>query len=714
MGVIIRLCLQWVLILWVIDLYAQTKGVSTVGAAATQVTGKTYALVAGISDYQDPTIPDLKFADKDASAFAAYLKSPGGGGLNEDQMKVLLNNQATLGQFASALDWLLEVCKEGDRAIIYFSGHGDVERKTVSQPGFLLCWDAPGRVYMSGGAFGLAYLEEIINTLSTQNKVKVLMVADACHSGKLSGSQIGGTQATAANMARQYANEIKILSCQPTEFSLEGEQWGGGRGVFSYHLVDGLTGLADQNSDASISLLEITRYLEDRVIQEVAPQSQNPVILGNKTDKLGIVDQAALAQLKKSKEGQVVAFVKTESRGLEDEILSRVDSMVKLKYLRFKEKLSQKSFFIPKSDCADYYYKALESDTSLGSLHNAMRRNYAAALQDDAQQVLNRFLRSEMMELSLSKRSAIEKYSVYPSYLERAGELLGQDHYMFPILAARKHFFEAYLLHLNNKNKNEEIGRQVLQKLEQASRYQADMPHIYWAMNFAYGFNLARIDSAEIFTEKAIALNPSWQLPYANLVFMFADRLGKMDKAKEYLDKLNAIDSNSLVALYSNAIYYDVLKKPKIAESYLFRVLEMDSSHLSAHNLLGNFYLNNNQMELAKKHYSKAISIDPEYPMAHSNLGYVHYVLGDKKLAESEFKTAYSLDPYGPFFNYNLACFYAGEENKEKAFDYLESAIINGWNDYKYLQIDEILDLLRKDAERWSDLMKKYFPDLHK
>ena len=25
----------------------------------------------------------------------------------------------------------------------------------------------------------------------------------------------------------QYANEVKILSCQPNEFSLEGEQWGG-------------------------------------------------------------------------------------------------------------------------------------------------------------------------------------------------------------------------------------------------------------------------------------------------------------------------------------------------------------------------------------------------------------------------------------------------------------------------------------------------------
>ncbi|MBK7305024.1 MAG: hypothetical protein IPI90_17740 [Saprospiraceae bacterium] len=47
----------------------------------------------------------------------------------------------------------------------------------------------------------------------------------------------------------------KILSCQPNEFSLEGEQWGGGRGVFSYHLVDGLFGLADRNNDGLITLV---------------------------------------------------------------------------------------------------------------------------------------------------------------------------------------------------------------------------------------------------------------------------------------------------------------------------------------------------------------------------------------------------------------------------------------------------------------------------
>ena len=33
--------------------------------------------------------------------------------------------------------------QEGDRAIIYFSGHGDVETQTMFQMGYLLTWDSP-------------------------------------------------------------------------------------------------------------------------------------------------------------------------------------------------------------------------------------------------------------------------------------------------------------------------------------------------------------------------------------------------------------------------------------------------------------------------------------------------------------------------------------------------------------------------------------------
>ncbi len=299
--------------------------------------GKTRAVVIGISDYQDPQIPDLRFADNDAEAFANFLRSPAGGSLDGDHLKVLIDSQATFAQFDAALNWLMDESKPGDQAIIYFSGHGDVETKTRSQHGFLLCWDSPPQSYISG-AYPIFFLKDVVTTLSTENKARVLIITDACRSGKLAGNSIGGAQLTSQNLAQQFANEIKILSCQPNEYSLEGEQWGGGRGAFSFHLVDGLYGLADGNSDGSVNLMEIGRHLEDHVTQEVSPQSQVPMTVGNRTEKLAAVFPDILAQVKKNKTGQLPLFSAIDSKGIEDEVLATVDSTIRALYYTASKK----------------------------------------------------------------------------------------------------------------------------------------------------------------------------------------------------------------------------------------------------------------------------------------------------------------------------------------------------------------------------------------
>ncbi len=89
----------------------------------------TKAVVIGISDYHNEKIPDLKHAHKDAQAFASWLVSPSGRSLQKNHIRILLNKQATTGQMVASVGWLLETSQPGDKAIIYYSGHGDVERK---------------------------------------------------------------------------------------------------------------------------------------------------------------------------------------------------------------------------------------------------------------------------------------------------------------------------------------------------------------------------------------------------------------------------------------------------------------------------------------------------------------------------------------------------------------------------------------------------------
>ena len=448
-------CLPFFLLLWGISLLCaqEPKGATPNPQSAIQNPQSTRAVVVGISDYQDPTIPDLRFAHRDAEAFANFLRSSrglGSGSLDNDHLKVLTNEQATAGRIAEALGALVEQAKEGDQVIIYFSGHGDVERKMVSQPGFLLAWDAPSRVYMGGGTYSLAFLQEVVATLSTQNKARVMVITDSCHAGKLSGSQIGGAQLTSANLAKQYANEVKILSCQPNEFSLEGEQWGGGRGCFSYHLVDGLFGLADRNEDDLVTVGELDRYLEDHVTAEAAPQSQAPMLLGNKTERLARVNAQLLADLQKNKSGQMPVFAPTESRGQEEEVLAKADSGIRQMYLAFKKAVAEKRFFEPSENCAETFYAALSGEPGLNLLRGFLKRNYAAALQDDAQTAINDYLRSDHREIR-RRWMHDNRYEAFPKYLSRAAGLLGPGHYMYPQLKAREHYFKGLLLRMSGE-----------------------------------------------------------------------------------------------------------------------------------------------------------------------------------------------------------------------------------------------------------------------
>ena len=79
--------------------------------------GQTRAVVIGVAKYQNPNIAALQFTDADAKAFAQYLHSPAGGSIAEENIKLLTNEQATQGQMAMALTWLIQASQEGDQAI---------------------------------------------------------------------------------------------------------------------------------------------------------------------------------------------------------------------------------------------------------------------------------------------------------------------------------------------------------------------------------------------------------------------------------------------------------------------------------------------------------------------------------------------------------------------------------------------------------------------
>jgi len=505
----------------------------------------TRAVVVGISDYQNPQIPDLRFADRDAAVFADWLRSPAGGSVPETHLQVLLNSDATTGKIIAALGGLVADCKPGDQAVIYFSGHGDVERISKFQRGFWLSWDSPPAVY-AAGACALGYLQDIISTLSDAG-VQVVVVADACRAGKLAGSAVGGTQATSAALAQQFANEVKILSCQPEEYSLEGEQWGGGRGAFSYHLVDALYGMADANADGTLSLLELGRYLEDRVPAETAPHSQIPFTVGGKATPVARVDAAQLAAWKKQKTGAAQQFAKIDSKGLEELALADADSVVQALYREFVAALKRGDLLEARdgvSSTADTLYKRLIREPALADLHGLMTRNFAAALMDEGQQILNRFLSGDLKAFEILENAINVNHHLLANQFYRAAELLGEKHYYYKNTKAKGLYFESY------------------------SVYHQDMPY----------------DSAQALDfkllQQAVATDSTAVHVWLNLFWLDSSLVNKT----YYVEKLqNLVPNWPLFHYIVGTTYADILPEdPEISLKYFRRTLELDSTFAPA------------------------------------------------------------------------------------------------------------------------------------
>ena len=713
-----------------------TKGLKPIKKQTLSPSGVTRAVVVGISDYQSEEIRDLQYAHRDARIFADYLLDDKGYGLDSSHVTVLLNKEATSGNFVSALYGLIEDGQEGDQIIIYFSGHGDVESTTISQPGFLLCWDAPAKVYMAGGTFGLAYLQEIISTLSLKLKTKVVVITDACRSGKLAGSDIGGSQATAANLSKQYANEVKILSCQPDEFALEGDAWGGGRGVFSYYLMAGLKGMADRNENGEVTLSELERYLEDNVSETVAPHSQIPMTVGQRNTTLSFVNKEVLQRTKGEMSDTNFGFIGKKAA---DDAIFFSDSLLRKKYLAFNAALESKHLLNPKEGSAWNIYQEVKDYPEISKYEGLMRRNLAAALQDETQQVINAYLASSPEELA-RRWNFDSSYEKYPIYLEKASELLGEDHFFYRTLQARKYYFKGLLIRLDAM-KNDQKGNFYQAIALQDSCIAIDSTAAYAYNEKAYTYvQLEKYSEARKYYNKALDFTPTWPLVWSNLSDVYI-QIGDHKMALETGKKSLEIDSNFIIGMFNTGIAYENLKQPQKAMKLYDRGLELDpnssllnskkgmisykssdyenaekywlkSVEVQPYNVpdiinLGHTYLKKGENENAKKYFIRARELRPNNEQAYQGIIEYYFYTGDLENASKQLQ-AYVIDyPNDGMAHYLIASIAGSKDDQNTALFFIENAFQNGMLDYITIESDANLkDIILLPA--YLSLKKKY------
>lgn len=202
-----------------------------------------YALVIGIEEFVELESPDEEYLDESATAF--YEKLVSSKNWNEENIRFLLNEQATKDNIHdSIVNWLDEREDEDDIVLIYIASHG---------------WKIPLKQRKYGHAFVFSYDakdhsfdetkisdKEYDSWLDKLDSKHITIIHDQCYSGRMFAiRQYGRTYLAAGG---------KYLFC-PANWSAQLESL-----IFTYYLLEGFDGVADINDDGWITAREVFNY----------------------------------------------------------------------------------------------------------------------------------------------------------------------------------------------------------------------------------------------------------------------------------------------------------------------------------------------------------------------------------------------------------------------------------------------------------------------
>lgn len=256
---------------------AEKRGVTVDGKSAeayvAEQTGKAWAVVIGIDDYQNPKIGNLRYAVADAKAVAKTLEQRG------YQVTDLYNEQATRRAIERELRSKLprRVGKQ-DRVLIFYAGHGQDDTVEGGQTmGYLLPADSD-RDDIPATGISMGTVKELADALPAKH---ALFLLDVCFGGIAGtvkrGSPPAVTEAYLKQITREKGRHL-ITAGEANQEVIEAPKWG--HSVFTYFLLKGLNeGLADQDDNGIITARELHSYLESRVFGEAQLQGhqQKPV-----------------------------------------------------------------------------------------------------------------------------------------------------------------------------------------------------------------------------------------------------------------------------------------------------------------------------------------------------------------------------------------------------------------------------------------------------
>ena len=569
--------------------------------------GQTYALLVGISNFKDSNITPLSFAHLDAIELANLLKSPRAGAIPEENVVVLTNQAATRSAIQSAIETHLKArAGKNDTVLLFIASHG----ASFSNKGYIVAHDSNSEELATSGI----PMEDIRQLFSSQlgNVKRLLLYVDVCHAG-----HIGQIEPDARNTNRAASaldppdlDVFGMLAAQKTQVALEGFNYGGGHGAFTYFLMRALNGAADLNHDGVVTMDELADYVKDKVQESTAGQ-QIPKTIGD-------IDQTRV-------------MARLDKPGID---LKDYSSVVLTASRSFNPPAAHAAPAIPTLPVTASQLKYQDAATLLDQFEKAIAEGRILNTEEQGAFTFLAALKAQLKPEDYQReagrlRVALEDHGqeVLLAYL--AGDRVPQQRADFLRGAA---YFEAALqlapdsLYLESRMTFCQGRAAIFDKdytraaalLERAIGLDGERAYAYNGLGIAY-LERANYDLAIAAFRDAARRAPYWAYPLHNMALAYTEK-GDYDNAIRSYQRAMRLAPRAAYLPYNLGLLYQRMNRPADAEAMYRLTLAAEPANAQALNALGSLKAAAGRPAQAEQFYKQALERDPALLAARYNL----------------------------------------------------------------------------------------------
>lgn len=648
-------------------LAAQTQAQDTRGARTASVTADTgfgtgtqYAVVIGVSNYK--YIHPLNYADRDAYLFKDFLESKAGGSLREDNILSLINEQAKGDAIIRIETWLkTKKFQKGDRVYFYFAGHGDAISARLY---FFLLSDCNPQGdknnYFSNGALRMYDVKAIIADNLISQQVDVVLIWDACREGELYGGK-EGLLAVQNGVAEKTEGETIMLSTSAGQAAWEDISYAHGHGLFTYYLIEGLSGAADFDKDGTVTFDELKIYLAQKVRDDAWTKfkaKQVPTFVTGAQDNMTLSRKDSSYNerwaLMKETGGESVAMQNTRTRAggvTTDSVQSRY-------YNELMDAIKNDS--IAGDGGAERLLARMQQQYPDSPMTKEAEFNLAMEYVDVAQQKVGLYLSGKDGPITVRiLQSGKDESSNSQNLTKKVVKTIGVTY------ATTASYVQKTIDFLNKTGSHDSLIYRQLTGLRS----------FLLARSFVSGEGVVKeIGQAKRFTYQAIKLNPEASYNYHLLALLF-DEAGQYDSAKQMERKAIAMAPNWIYPLYDlGNVYYDA-RNYDSAEYFYKEAARTNPTYQNAYTGLGNVYDVEDKHDLAKWAYKESIRIDPTDDNIINALASVYYDVNQFDSARYFYRQSLRINSKSQAALNGLGIMYSDEKKPDSALVYYEAAL---------------------------------------